>query len=462
MKTSTTRVIAATAVAVTLLATACGRSEPERTPDSITVWTEENLPDRLAAQQKSAAEFTRRTGITVDVVGIAEDQFNQLIMSAAASGKLPDVVGAIPLAGVRSLAANELLDTAANAAIVQDLGAETFSDRALALTRDGDAQLAVPSDAYAQLLLYRRDLFAAAGLPAPRTLADVTNDARVLGGPDVAGFVGSTVPNDPFTQQTFEHFALADGCQLVNSAGDVSLDSPACVDSFSFYNDLIRNYSVPGAQDVDSTRATYFAGKAAMVSWSSFILDELAGLRADAAPSCPRCVNDPRFLVDNTGIVTALSGSLGSKPAQFGEVVSWSVLADSAAEPAKKFVEYMMGDGYLDWLGFAPEGKFPVRSGTPDDPQKFAEAWRKLPAGVDVKAPLSDFYPPDVLDSLAGSVNNFGRWGITDGQGGLVGAMLGELPVPQAISAMTEGELEPQPAAQQAEDAVTEIQNSLR
>jgi multiple sugar transport system substrate-binding protein len=166
--------------------------------------------------------------------------------------------------------------------------------------------------------------------------------------------------------------------------------------------------------------------------------------------------------VDNTGIVTALSGADGGEPAQYGEVVSWSVLADAAADPAKKFVEYMMGDGYLDWLGFAPEGKFPVRSGTPDDPQKFAEAWRKLPAGVDVKAPLSDFYPPEVLDSLAGSVNNFGRWGITDGQGGLVGAMLGELPVPQAISAMTEGELEPQQAAQQADDAVTEIQNSLR
>jgi multiple sugar transport system substrate-binding protein len=234
------------------------------------------------------------------------------------------------------------------------------------------------------------------------------------------------------------------------------------VDSFSFYNNLIRNYSVPGTQDVDSTRATYFAGKAAMVDWSSFILDELAGLRADAAPSCPQCVNDPRFLADNTGIVTGLSGSHGGAPTQSGEVVSWSVLADAATGPAEKFVEYMMGDGYSDWLGFAPEGKFPVRFGTPDDPQKFVNAWRKLPTGVETKAPLSDFYPPDVLDSLAGSVNDFARWGITDGQGGLIGAMLGELPVPQAISAMTEGELDPQQAAQQAEGAVTEIKDSLQ
>ena len=84
------------------------------------------------------------------------------------------------------------------------------------------------------------------------------------------------------------------------------------MDAFAFYDDLIRNHSVPGAQDVDTTRATYFAGKAAMVIWSSFILDELAGLRDDAAPSCPECMADPRFLVDNTGIVTALPVRTGA------------------------------------------------------------------------------------------------------------------------------------------------------
>jgi multiple sugar transport system substrate-binding protein len=462
MKTSTTRVIAATAVAIALLATACGRSGPERTPNAITVWTQDSLPDRLAAQRTIAAEFTRRTGISVDVVGIAEDQFNQLITSAAASGTLPDVVGAVPLAEVRGLAANELLDTSTNASIVQDLGPETFSARTLALTRDGDTQLAVPSDGWAQLLLYRRDLFAAAGLPAPRTLADVTNAARVLNGQGVAGFVGSTDPGDPFTQQTFEYLALANGCQLVDATGHVALDSPACEASFTLYDDLIRRYSVPGAQGVDSTRATYFAGKAAMVVWSSFILDELAGLRSDAAPSCVRCVGEPRFLADNTGVVTALSGPNGGEPAQFGEVVSWSVTADAATDPARKFVEYMMSDGYRDWLGFAPEGKVPVRTGTRADLQEFSRAWRTLPAGVDTKAPLGDFYPPQVLDALADSVNTFRPWGITEGDGGLIGATLGELPVPQAISAMTDGELDPQQAAQQAEDAVTDIQDSLR
>ena len=427
---------------------AAGCAPSPRDPNHLVVWTLENLPERLAAIRSVAERFTQATGITVEMVGVDENQFTQLVTASAASGVLPDVVGSLPLAAVRSLAANELLDPAATGQALAALGPETFSARALELTRDGNAQLAVPSEAWPQLLLYRRDLFAAARLPEPRTYADVTAAATKLNTDDVAGFVGATIAGDAFTQQTFEHLALANGCEMVDDGGRVALDSPACVAAFAFYDDLIRNHSVAGAQDVDTTRATYFAGKAAMVIWSSFILDELAGLRDDAAPSCPQCVADPRFLVDNTGIVTALTGPDGREPAQFGEVQSWAVLADANAGPAARFIAFMMSDGYLDSLGSAPEGKFPTRSGTPEEPTRFVDAWRTLPAGVDRRVPLDELYPAPVLDALAGSVGTFRRWGITQGQGALVGATLGELPVPQAIAAMTSGEIDPAEAAQ--------------
>ena len=455
----TTRTAGPLAAVLTLLAVlAAGCAPPPRDPNHLVVWTLENLPERLAAIRSVAERFTQATGITVEMVGVDENQFTQLVTASAASGVLPDVVGSLPLAAVRSLAANELLDPAATGQALAALGPETFSARALELTRDGNAQLAVPSEAWPQLLLYRRDLFAAAGLPEPRTYADVTAAATKLNTDDVAGFVGATIAGDAFTQQTFEHLALANGCEMVDDGGRVALDSPACVAAFAFYDDLIRNHSVAGAQDVDTTRATYFAGKAAMVIWSSFILDELAGLRDDAAPSCPQCVADPRFLVDNTGIVTALTGPDGREPAQFGEVQSWAVLADANAGPAARFIDFMMSDGYLDSLGSAPEGKFPTRSGTPEEPTRFVDAWRTLPAGVDRRVPLDELYPAPVLDALAGSVGTFRRWGITQGQGALVGATLGELPVPQAIAAMTSGEIDPAEAAQEATVTVSELQ----
>ena len=452
-----------TAAAACLLAvvTACGGSGGDDDGGPLVVWTLENLPDRLAAQQDIAAAFTEASGVEVELVGIDEDQFNQLLTSSAAAGELPDVVGALSLAGVQALAANELVDTEAAGAVVEELGVETFSDQALRLTSDGDAQLAVPSDGWAQLLLYRKDLFDAAGLAPPDTYEALLAAARALDTPEVAGFTGATVPGDTFTEQTFQHLAIGNGCQLVDDDGEVALTSPECVAAFELYDTLVTDYSVAGAQDVDTTRATYFAGQAAMVVWSSFILDEMAGLRDDALPTCPQCGADPTFLAANSGVVTAIQGPDGDEPAQFGEVVSWAITASAQTEPAQQFVGYMMEDGYEDWLAFSPEGKVPVRAGTADEPARYTDAWATLPAGVDTKAPLAQLYPPEVLEALAVAPDAVAPWGITQGQGALVGASLGELPVPAAIAAMAGGEVDPAEAAAQAADAVQEIQESL-
>jgi len=429
---------------------------------SIVVWTGDTIPDRVAATEEIVAAFTAETGIEVELVGVEEDQFNQVLTSAAAAGDLPDVVGSQPLAAVRTLAANELLNTEATAAVIEALGADTFSERSLELTRDGEEQLSVPTDAWSQLLYYRTDLFEAAGLDAPETYEDILAAAEALDSDDVAGFVGATTPGDAFTQQTFEHLALANGCELVDESGEIVIASDQCVEAFEFYQELIGNFSVAGTQDVDTVRAGYFAGQAAMAIWSTFLLDELAGLRNDALPSCPECVDDPEFLAANTAVVAGLQGPSGDEPAQFGEVSSWAITATAATEPSQQFIEYMLSDGYVDWIAIAPEGKFPVRNGTADNPTEYVEAWQGLDVGVDTSAPLSDFYPQEVIDILQSGADTFSRWGITQGQGDLVGASLGELPVPQAIGALTGGGSDAQAAAEQAAEALRVIQDSLQ
>ncbi|HEY1618620.1 MAG TPA: hypothetical protein VGG25_13445, partial [Streptosporangiaceae bacterium] len=57
---------------------------------SLTVWSEENDPQRMTEQRKIFAQFTKATGIHVNLVGIAENQFSTLVTSAAAAGSLPD------------------------------------------------------------------------------------------------------------------------------------------------------------------------------------------------------------------------------------------------------------------------------------------------------------------------------------------------------------------------------------
>jgi len=445
-----------------LVLPACGGEDDSGADsNSITVWTTDTLPDRVAATEAIIERFTAESGVDVKLVGVAEDQFTQTLTSAAAAGDLPDVIGSLSLASVRTLAANDLLDTESAAAVVESLGADTFSQEALALTSDGDAQLSVPSDIWSQLVIYRKDLFDKAGLAPPETYDDILAAAEELDSGDVAGFVGPTAPGDSFTQQTFEHIALANGCELVDDSGEVVLDSSQCVSAFEFYGDLVTNYSIPGAQDVDTVRAQYFAGKAAMIPWSTYILDEMAGLRDDALPSCPECREDPTFLAENSGFVTALQGPDGEEPAQFGEVVSWAIPTGSAAEPAQQFIEYFLSDGYVDWIAIAPEGKFPARAGTAETPQEYVDQWTALPVGVDRKAPLADFYPPEVLDVLRTGPEAFDRWGIVQGQGDLVGAILGELPVPQAVAELASGEADAQTAASDAAEKVRSIQETL-
>ena len=429
---------------------------------SITFWTAEDVASRVAATNKIAQAFAQKTGIKVNVVAIAEDQLATQIQSASAAGKLPDVMGALSLGFVHNLAGDDLVDQDATNEVIDALGRDTFSERALSLLQSDGKPVAVPSDTWTQLLVYRKDLFKKAGLPTPDTYDAIMNAATKLKQSGQAGIVAATKAADSFTEQTFEYFALANGCQLVDDQGKVQLTSPQCVATFKFYGDLIKNGSTKGGQDADTTRAAYFAGKAAMVVWSSFLLDELAGLRKDALPTCPECRSDQTFLSKNSGIVTAIKGPNGSEPTQFGEVTSFTIMKDGNIDAAKQFVQYMMSDGYVDWLALSPEGKFPTRSGTKDNPKQYSDAWAKLKTGVDEQKPLADLYPSEVLDALTKSSETMNRWAFTQGQGKLVGAMGAEQPIPKALAAELDGQLTPDAAAKQAQADVEEIAQSIQ
>ncbi|GHB45736.1 bicyclomycin resistance protein [Streptomyces viridiviolaceus] len=467
MRTRTLRsrmtAVGVTAALGTGLLSGCAGSTGPGTPDrEITVWSQENLPDRVAATRKVIDGFEKKTGIKVHLVGVDEGQMPQLIMSAAASGTLPDVIGAAPMGQVWQMYTNGLLNTDIPERIVGELGRDTFNANALELTSDGATSLGVPSDAWLQLLVYRKDRFEQKELAAPDTYGKALAAAKALTTEGHDGVSAATDPGDVFTSQSFESVALANDCQLVDDRSEVALDSPQCESAFRTYDQLARVYGAAGTQTVDSTRATYFAGRSSMIIWSSFLLDELAGLREDALPSCPECKKDPRYLSDNSGIVTAMKGPDGKEAAQFGEITSWVTTKTAETAASREFIEYMMGTGYESWFGMAPEGKIPVRTGTAADPGRYLDAWRHSDIGVDTRKPLDEVFPPSLLNQLADGVSNMRRWGITQGEGALVGATNGELPVPKAIGAMTSGQSSPSEAAREADDEVAALKKSLQ
>ncbi len=84
-----------------------------------------------------------------------------------------------------------------------------------------------------------------------------------------------------------------------------------------------------------------------------------------------------------------------------------------------------------------------------------------MDVGVDTKAPLSEFYGQDVIDTLTLGTDSLSRWAIPQGQGDLLGAIQGEQPVANAVNQVAGG-TDPEEAASQAADAIREAAESVQ
>lgn len=428
---------------------------------TITFWSTETQPARAEATQAIIERFTEQTGIGVELVLTDEDSLPNLMTAAVAAGTLPDVVFH-PIDFTLGWHQQGILDASAATAVVDSLGADTFAQGPLNLVSVDSEYAAVPTDGWGQMIVYRADWFEENGLNPPDTYENIMAAAEALtdSGNNMWGITAATDGGAVFTQQTFEHIALANGCQLVDDQGNVNLNSPECVEAVQFFDELMTNYSPPGVQDVVSTRATYFAGQAGMIIWSPFILDEMAGLRDEAFPSCPECADDPAFLAKNSSIVPAFSGPSGD-PAQYGQISYMGITTNADVDASQQFLEYWFNDGYLDWLSVSVEGKFPMRQGTPDNPTAFIDGWKELETGVDRQATLGSIYSDEVINTLIEGAGSFDRWGFAQGRGPLVTAVYEALTVPRLLRDVLDDTLTPEQAVEEMQIEVEDLSANL-
>lgn len=384
------------------------------TADDIRFWTTEEQPERLAKQQEMAVEFEAATGNKVEVIPVSENEYGTRATAAFAAGDLPDVIYH-PLQYALPWAEAGILDTEAATELVEELGTDTFQAGPLSMAAYKDGYASVPVDGWTQMLVYRADLFEEKGLEPPNSYANVVAALEALHNPpEMYGFVAPTKVDENFMSQVLEHVFLANGVSPVGDEGFKALEEGPTTEVLDFYKAIVKA-SPPGELYWKQSRELYFAGQAAMIIWSPFILDELAGLR-DSAP--PTINDDPntRELAAATGIVTNFAGPSNADGAAWGDVRYFGITGDADTDTAMDFVKYAMDDGYLQTLSIAPEGKFPVRSGTADAPEKFNEGWAQLPVGVDRKAPLSELYDQAMIDEIVGGLKVAQRWGVDEGQ----------------------------------------------
>ena len=423
--------------------------------NQITFWTTEVEKDRLEVQREIAHAFTHKTGIGVLVVPVQENLLAERVTAAYAARSLPDVVFH-PIDFTIGWAEAGILDDRSATEVVSHLGKETFGAGPLNLARVPAGYAAIPVDGWGQLLLYRKDLFKKKGLPVPDRWDLILQAAQALHNPPLIwGFEAATDPGQTYTQQVFEHFALSNGVRLTDQSGNVDLDTPEMVQTIEFYKALTR-FTPPGNLYWLHTRMDYLSGRAAMIIWSPFILDELSGLRRDQPVVPDIAKGQPGFLAKNTGFVTIIHGPNGI--AQYGQINYMGITRDADKAAAAQWVEFVLTEGYLRWLGMAAEGKLPVRRGTRGEHNRFIGGWMQLEFGATTRGKISEFYGMDVVKAIVDGVDGFDRWGFAKGKGALVSKIYGTKVIPEILKRFLDGELSANQAARMMEERVKSLE----
>ncbi|MEO1796823.1 MAG: extracellular solute-binding protein [Pseudomonadota bacterium] len=424
--------------------------------ENLRFWTTEEQPERLARQEAMAADFAAATGHTVDVIPVTESDLGTRATAAFAAGDLPDVIYhtlqyALPWAEAG------ILDTDAATDVVENLGEDTFSSGALALAATDGGVASVPVDGWTQMIVYRKDLFEANGLEAPTSYDNVRAALAALHNPpEMYGFVAATKVDENFMSQVLEHVFLANGVSIVDGDGVTELDEGATLEVLEFYKD-IADASPEGELYWDQSRTLYFSGNAAMIIWSPFILDELAGLR-DSAP--PTITDDPTSseLASKTGIVTTFAGPSNPDGAAWGDIRYFGITSDASTDAAMEFVEFSMSEGYGQTHAIAPEGKFPVRRGTAENPTEYTDLWATLDVGIDRRAPLGDLYEASVIADIVGGLDVAQRWGVTEGQLATASKVINSQVINRVVRQYIDGEIEGAAAVAALNAAIASVQ----
>ena len=126
--------------------------------DTIRFWTMEVQPEWIAVQEEMAAGFEAATSHTVEIIPVEESDIQTCVTAAFAEGELPDVIN-LTVNHILPYSKAGLLDTAAASEVMDNLGVDSFAQGPVAMAMSDDEIVAVPTDGWTQLVVYRADMF---------------------------------------------------------------------------------------------------------------------------------------------------------------------------------------------------------------------------------------------------------------------------------------------------------------
>ncbi|MCQ1957914.1 sugar ABC transporter substrate-binding protein [Arthrobacter sp. zg-Y826] len=321
---------AAILTAATLGLAACGSSdEGAEGSDTIRVTVANHVwTDTIKA---AIPEFEEETGLKVELTQLGEDQLSdQYNVKLNAGSDEIDVMMYRPLQEGRLFADNGYLaDLSERVESNEDWDWSDFQEGPVTATTFEDQVVGVPIITEREVLYYRKDLLAAAGLEIPATMEELEAAARTISeqNPGTAGFVARTGKSAAVTQ--FSSFLFSFGGDFLED-GKSAVGSEEAKEAYAFYGGLINKY---GPENVSTD-----------MSWSEAMAIFTQGGAAfyTEADSLYKNATDPAKskVAETVGFAPLPAGPAGSKPYN---IPSWSLAINEASQNqdnAWKFIEW--------------------------------------------------------------------------------------------------------------------------
>ncbi|MBB6551364.1 ABC transporter substrate-binding protein [Nonomuraea rubra] len=282
--------------------------------------------------KKALPEFEKQTGLKVEVTQLGEDQLSdQYNVKLNAGSSDIDVMMYRPLQEGKLFAKNKYLADLSDRVKAANWDFSDFQAGPVESTAYEGKPVGIPIITEQEVLYYRKDLLAKAGLSAPpKTLDELKAAAAKVKAaePDVAGFVARTGKSAAVTQ--FSSFLYSFGGDFVDGSGKSAVGSEAAKQAYAFYGGLIKD-SGPANVSTDmgwpEAMAIFTQGKAAFYT---------------EANSLYKNATDPAKskVADQVGFAPFPAGPAGSKPYN---IPSWALGINAASENADnawKFIEW--------------------------------------------------------------------------------------------------------------------------
>ncbi|MBN1243699.1 MAG: sugar ABC transporter substrate-binding protein [Spirochaetales bacterium] len=253
-------------------------------------------------------EFERTYGVKVNLETYDENQLSAKLMTEFATRmSTVDVFMTRPLQEGKLMYLNGWYENLSpylkdSKKTPRDFDFGDFAQSAVGVSTYAKNVYAFPLVTEWQVLYYRTDLFAAAGLKPPTTFAELEAAAKKLTDPskDQYGIVSRGQGNPAVTQ--FSSYLYGYGGDFLKG-GKAAVESPEFLAALKYYGGLLKNYGPPGVTGMSWAQglSLFQAGKVAMWTDASTFLGQIT----DPAKST---------VADKVGVAAFPAGPKGNKP----------------------------------------------------------------------------------------------------------------------------------------------------